>query len=102
MARGTAAKANIEKKLKEAFGEDFVGVYDRKVIIWADDDGERVQIAISMTCPKNLYGNVDLAAGADHDFTVDMTVTAPITAQPAKVTPEEQQNIADLIAALGL
>ena len=55
-----------------------------------------------MTCPKNIYGNVDLASGADHDFTVDNTVTAPITAKPAEVTQEEQQNIADLIAALGL
>ena len=102
MPRGTTAKVNIENKLKEAFGEDYMGVYDKKVIVWADDGGERVQIAISMTCPKNLYGNVDLAAGADHDFTMDTTVTAPVTAQPAEVTPEEQQNIADLIAALGL
>jgi hypothetical protein len=100
-ARGTIAKSNIEKKLLEVFGDDAL-VYDKKVIVWADDGGERVQIALSMTCPKNIYGNVDLASGADHDFTVDTTVTAPITAKPAEVTQEEQQNIADLIAALGL
>ena len=101
-ARGTIAKENIEKKIAEAFGADYLGSFDKKIILWADDGGERVQIALSMTCPKNIYGNVDLASGADHDFTADTTVTAPITAKPAEVTQEEQQNIADLIAALGL
>ena len=104
MARGAVAKTNVENKLKEAFGPDYVGVFDKKVYVWADDGGERVQIALSMTCPKTLVGAVDLtaAAGAGHDFSDPEVVVGPTTSQPAEVTPEEQKNIEDLIAALGL
>ena len=104
MARGATAKEKVENKIKEAFGADFVGVYDRKIYVWADDGGERVQIAISMTCPKTTVGAVDLtaAAGGGHDFSDPEVVVAPTTSQPAEVTPEEQKNIEDLIAALGL
>jgi hypothetical protein len=104
MARGTTAKEKVENKIKEAFGEDFVGIYDKKIYVWADDGGERVQIAISMTCPKTTVGTVDLtaAAGGGHDFSDPEVVVGPTTSQPAEVTPEEQKNIEDLIAALGL
>lgn len=104
MPRGTTAKTNVENKLKEAFGSDYVGVFDKKVYVWADDGGERVQIALSMTCPKTFVGAVDLtaAAGAGHDFSDPEVVVGPTTSQPAEVTPEEQKNIEDLIAALGL
>lgn len=102
-ARGTIAKSNIEKKLLEVFGDDAL-VFDKKVYVWADDGGERVQIALSMTCPKTFVGAVDLtaAAGAGHDFSDPEVVVGPTTSQPAEVTPEEQKNIEDLIAALGL
>ena len=104
MARGATAKTNIENKLKEAFGKDFVGIYDKKIYVWADDGGERVQIAISMTCPKVEVGNIDLtsAAGGGHDFSEPTIVTAPTTSQPAEITKEEEATIEDLIAALGL
>ena len=104
MARGATAKEKVENKIKEAFGEDFVGIYDKKVYVWADDGGERVQIALSMTCPKTTVGAVDLtaAAGGGHDFSDPEVIVAPTTSQPAEVTPEEQKNIEDLIAALGL
>ena len=104
MARGATAKEKVESKIKEAFGADFVGIYDKKIYVWADDGGERVQIAISMTCPKTTVGAVDLtaAAGGGHDFSDPEVVVAPTTSQPAEITEEEQKNIEDLIAALGL
>ena len=104
MARGATAKEKVENKIKEAFGSDYVGVFDKKVYVWADDGGERVQIAISMTCPKTTVGAVDLtaAAGGGHDFSDPEVVVAPTTSQPAEITEEEQKNIEDLIAALGL
>ena len=104
MVKGTVAKTNVENKLKEAFGADYLGIFDKKVYVWADDGGERVQIALSMTCPKTLVGTVDLtaAAGAGHDFSDPEVVVGPTTSQPAEVTLEEQKNIEDLIAALGL
>lgn len=104
MVRGATAKEKVESKIKEAFGTDYIGCFDKKIYIWADDGGERVQIALSMTCPKTLVGAVDLtaAAGAGHDFSDPEVVVGPTTSQPAEVTAEEQKNIEDLIAALGL
>ena len=57
-----------------------------------------------MTCPKTTVGAVDLtaAAGGGHDFSDPEVVVAPTTSQPAEFTEEEQKNIEDLIAALGL
>ena len=104
MARGATAKEKVENKIKEAFGSDYVGVFDKKVYVLADEVVERLNIAISITCPKTTVGDVDLtaAAGGGHDFSDPEVVVAPTTSQPAEITEEEQKNIEDLIAALGL
>ena len=39
-------------KIKETFGSDYIGIIDKKVYIWGNAGNERVQIAISLTCPK--------------------------------------------------
>lgn len=102
-ARGTEAKNAVEAKLKESFGTDYIGKIDGKYYVWADDGGERVQIAIAMTCPKVLVGEtINLrAAGEGLDFSGD---SQPFTAaKPAtEISKEEEQNIEDLIKALGL
>ena len=51
-AKGTVAKAKVIEKIKEALGADFIGEVDKKVYVWADDGGERIQVALSLTCPK--------------------------------------------------
>lgn len=106
MARGAEAKANVVKKLQEAFGVDFVGEYDKKVYVWSKENGEKIQIAISMTCPKTPVGAVNPASldfGGDLDFE---NMGAPVVAQanfePAEISEEEKQTVADLMAKLGL
>lgn len=106
MARGSIAKENIVKKLASTFGSDFVGEYDKKVYVWEDDGGERVQIAISMTCTKTPI-QVDTSIdtdGGDWDFsdTPKSTIVAVTNAPPAEITDEEKENIANLMAKLGL
>lgn len=95
-ARGSIAKKNVEEKLMKIFGEDFIGIYDKKIYVRADDGGEKVQIAISLTCPKNPVGAAPLE---DYDFEA-------MSAEPPKpqteITEDEKQNIADLMARLGL
>ena len=54
MAKGNIAKQNVAKKIAEVFGSDFVGEFDKKLYLWSEENGEKVQIAISMTCPKIL------------------------------------------------
>ena len=42
MAKGAIAKEVITKKLKEAFGADFIGEVDKKIYIQAPENGEMV------------------------------------------------------------
>jgi hypothetical protein len=106
MARGANAKIQVENIIKEAFGENFAGIADKKLYVWADDGGEKVQIAIAMTCPKT---NVDsgetggfIEAGSTPGV-VGSYASKRVETQPiVEMTPEEQENIATLIAKLGL
>jgi hypothetical protein len=93
-ARGTIAKTYVENKIKEAFGADFAGIADKKLYIWANDGGERVQIAISMTCPK---ANIDFGETPVTNSFVDAPA-APVV----EMTPEEEKNIQVLLERLGL
>ena len=104
-ARGSVAKENIAKKLQEAFGKDYIGEFDRKYYLWANDGGERVQIAISMTCPKTpIEVDKTVDTGGDWDFTdTPKTAVIPIaSAGPAEITQDEIDNIAELMLKLGL
>ena len=42
MARGAEAKDYVEAKIKEAFGDDFIGTIDKKVYVWAYEGGEKI------------------------------------------------------------
>lgn len=107
MARGNVAKENVANKLREAFGQDWIGEFDKKYYIYANDGGEKVQIAITLTCPKNpieVDTTVTTSTG-DWDFSDTPKPASPIAvanAAPAEITAEEKANIADLMAKLGL
>ena len=90
-------------KISNCLGNDVVGTYDKKLYVWADDGGEKVQVAISLTCPKNPVGEVDMSSAFSDgiDFTAS-SVVVPTSAAPAEITQEEQDNIATLMARLGL
>lgn len=102
MAKGAIAKSNIVKKLKEVFGEDYIGEYDKKYYVWAQDDGERVQIAISLTWARNPVETVTPTLNGGFDFSGDNEVVTSTKSEPAEITQEEQDNIAELLARLGL
>lgn len=102
-ARGTLAKEHIISKLKETFGEDYIGEFDKKVYVWADDGGERVQIALSMTCPKVMVNTVDtnkLNYNNGRDFTTEDTVIVP--PENPEISDEERDNVRKLMQRLGL
>ena len=103
MAKGTNAKNAVINKIAMAFGTDYIGEIDKKVYVWADDGGEKVQIAIALTCPKNPVeaGGVSAAPASGWDFS-DKTVTASTPVSKAEITPEEQARIADMMNRLGL
>jgi hypothetical protein len=103
LAKGTIAKQNVVAKLKEVFKDDYIGENANKHYVWVNDGAEKVQIAISLTCPKTLIGTVDVtgAFGDGMDFEA-APVIAQTTFTPAEITEQETQNIADMMAALGL
>lgn len=104
MAKGAIGKANVIKKIKEAFGTDFIGEYDKKIYVYTQENGERIQIALSLTCPKVQVAVADAPATGDFNFEDDApsTVVAAGAFQPADITPEERERVNDLMQKLGL
>lgn len=105
MARGQEAKDYVAEKIKEAFGNDFVGIVDKKYYVWSKENGERVQVAISMTCPKVPVETSGYVQIGDYNFEDDagaVITTANGFSTPVEISAEERQNIADLMRKLGL
>ena len=95
--KGAVAKTVVIDKLKEVFGTDFVGVSEGKVYVWAMDGTEKVQICISMTCPKTPYGEAK-----DEGMDFNNVSTKIDTFQPAQIDEKELDNVRKLIAEFGL
>ena len=97
MAKGNIAQEYVIDKIKSAFGEDFIGEQDKKFYVWGIEGGEKVQVAISLTCPKNPIG------GMNFDI---MEVSAPKVEQKseglAEMTAAEQNKIDELMKMLGI
>lgn len=91
MAKGANAKKVIEAKLKEVFQEDFIGVADKKIYVTADDgNGEKVQIAIAMTCPKVPLQTIENGDGVTKNEV------------PNELTSEDREDVINLMKDLGL
>ena len=95
-ARGTVAKQEVTEKLKEAFGDNFIGEYEKKIYVWANDGGDRVQIAITLTCPKIQIETGEVFADSDSAF------PTAASAQSIEFTDQEKKNLEDLMARLNL
>ena len=85
----------------------FIGCYDKKYYFFEEENGEMVQIAISLTCPKNpIQVDTTITTNAgDWDFSDNPkvnTTVAVANAGPAEITEEEKANIANLLLKLGL
>lgn len=103
MAKGSIAKQEVVNKIKQVFGNDYVGESNSKHFVWANDGGERVQIAISLTCPKNPLEIVatTVAFGDGIDFEAE-PVMAQAKFEPAEISQEEVDNIQAIMQRLGL
>lgn len=101
MARGANAKIEVENIIRNAFGANFLGVNDKKIYVNADDgNGEMVNIAISLTCPKVNFATISSEDGLDF---ANMPATGSATEfKPAEITVEETENIRKMLAELGL
>lgn len=97
--KGATAKENVKNKIIAALGADYVGEFDKKLYMWADDGGERIQVCISMTCPK-VFKGAEPAPKATLDF--DDESDFPAAAKPVDITPEEKETLQELMNRLGL
>lgn len=103
MAKGAQAKEALIKRFATAVGADYCGEQDKKYYFWSTENGERVQIAVSMTCPKTpvmFNGN-----GGDLNFDDEDAPSggggAP-AASPVSMSEDEQATLERLMKELDL
>ena len=103
MARGAQAKSKVEQIISTAFKDNFLGVYDKKLYVQAEENGEMVQIAISLTCPKTpvVISDKPLVFDDKLDFEAGTTVI-PHPQIQSEISDEERQTVKELMERLGL
>lgn len=104
MARGSLAKEQVSAKIAAAFGEDFVGIVDKKLYVWGMENGERVQVCLSMTCPKTpIEGGSAPVANTTATGNFDWSGTAaPAPQAPVEISQEDDAQVTELMKRLGI
>ena len=90
--KGSQAKEAIIQKLMEVFPDAFA--YEKEIRIPMEENGETVEIKVTLTCAKVNVGN------ANRIISTDTTPAFP--AESSEITPEEKSNVIDLVTRLGL
>lgn len=109
MARkGDEAKSKIIEKIKESFGQDFVGIQDKKLYVVQEENGEKLQFAISITMPKT---GIETTTTVTNSIEVEefslggvKLVNKPIEtlANSEEMRAKEKETVKKLMAELGL
>lgn len=98
--RGDAARQSVMDTICKAFGDNFVGIQDKKAYVFAQDgvNGERIQFAISITMPKT-----PIAGGGDSmPSTSSSEVPTATNFTPTELAPEDKAKIEELKQRLGI
>lgn len=99
-ARGAESKAKIIEKILTTFENSFQ--YDKEVRIPMYENGELIQIKLTLTAAKT---NVENEIKSSFPITGDNKNDSNeenITSSPAEPTEEEKQTLEDLMSKLGL
>lgn len=94
MAKGNIAKEQVTKTIINAFGDSFVGISDKKIYVEAIENGEVVQVAISLTCPKTPIEKNSINAVPAVNSTQIPT--------PVDISPEDKEKVQQLKKMLGI
>lgn len=100
MAKGQVAKEKVTDIIAKAFGDNYIGEFDKKLYVWANDGGEKVQIAIALTCPK-VYRGIEETNPTELNFDDDNPPSTEAF-KPAEITQEETDTLQALMSKLGL
>lgn len=98
MARGAVSKQAVIDKILETFQGSFLYNGNKELRIPMVEDGEQVEIKVTLACAKTNVGDGTVAG----DFESGNAVQASVTEAPAKPTQEEIDNISKLMNRLGL
>lgn len=103
MAKGALAKQEVADTIKAAFQDKYIGEFDRKYYVWANDGNEKVQISIALTCPK-IYRGIEESSTGVLNFDDENFPAAKDSEsfKPADITPEETETLTKLMEKLGL
>lgn len=102
MARGAIAKEKIKEKILSVFEGSFVYNSGKEIRIPIDEEGNLVQIKVTLTCAKDVVsaaGEVEHAAVAKEEGLIN---SFPAPHKPAEPSEEEKKNVMSLLEALGL
>ncbi len=97
MARGNLAKEQVTKTIIDAFGNSFITVADKKIYVWSEENGEKVQVAISLTCPKTPVAIAENISTNGLEVTTENDTPAQVN-----ISPEDQEQINRLKEMLGI
>ena len=98
MAKGAESKAILTQKILSTFEGSFE--YGKEIRVPFTENGERVEIKVTLTCAKTNVGDSEVSAFPSSEGVAGATVQTPeATAAP---TEEEKANIANLMSRLGL
>ena len=102
--RGSLAKAEVIKKIIDTFGDSYIGEFSGKHYIWANDGGQKVQIAIALTCPKTNVGDAPAERASNVlDFeNMSAADVGSATRRNVEITEDEKVHIQKLMAELNL
>ena len=97
--KGAVAKEKVTEIIAKAFGKDYIGIVDKKLYVQAEEDGEMVQVALTLTCPKNP---VTIGGEGGFDFNAAAPAGTPDVFTPVEITNEETERIKELIRQFNL
>ena len=97
-AKGSVSKEQITAKILETFPGAFQ--YDKEIRIPMVEDGNEVQIKVTLTCAKtNVERGGDAALPGD---TVSIVASTPTPSALTEPTTEEKERVSNLLSKLGL
>lgn len=104
--RGDTARAAVLDTITNAFASagSLVGVVDKKIYVTADDGGEVLQFAISITMPKVPIAGTEVGNPTNHAQSGDAPASPQVTAapQPIELSEDDKAAVAKLMAELGI
>lgn len=102
MAKGASSKITVTNKILETFPNAFV--YGKEIRVPMIEDGNEIQIKITLTCAKDnvVQGEDNAIPGTVMNGNAAAGATQSATVSELQPTAEEKANVSALLKTLGL